>query len=193
MARRTQAQMEETRELLLTTAREHFSRLGFAATSMDEIAASVDLTRGALYHHFGDKKGLFTAVVEQIDNEMNGRLQKISTNSTNLWNNFRLRCHAYLEMALEPDYQQIILRDAKSVVAEDLAKSNLKCTEQVDILLQELMSKQIIGNVNTRALAFLINGGLAESAYWISQANSQERLQQSIQAIDKIIDGLREN
>ncbi len=34
---------------------------------MDEIAASVNLTRGALYHHFGDKQGLFTAVVEQID------------------------------------------------------------------------------------------------------------------------------
>lgn len=193
MARRTQAQMEETRERLLTTAREHFSRLGFAATSMDEIAASVDLTRGALYHHFGDKKGLFTAVVKQIDSQMNDRLQKISSSSTDLWSNFRLRCHAYLEMALEPDYQQIILRDAKSVVAEDLAKSNLKCTEKIDTLLQELMNNHIIGNVNTCALAFLINGGLAESAYWISQANSQERLHQSIQAIDKILNGLLEN
>ncbi|HFF6462915.1 TPA: TetR family transcriptional regulator, partial [Klebsiella pneumoniae] len=41
MARRTQAQMAETRANLLTTAREHFSRLGYAETSMDEIAASV--------------------------------------------------------------------------------------------------------------------------------------------------------
>lgn len=193
MARRTQAQMEETRALLLSTARDYFSRLGFAATSMDEIAASVELTRGALYHHFGDKKGLFTAVVEQIDGQMNARLQEISARSTDLWANFRLRCHAYLEMALEPDYQQIILRDAKSVAAEFLAKSNLKCTEQVDALLQELANRQIIGNVNTRALAFLINGGLAESAYWIAQADSQERLQQSIHAIDKILDGLLEN
>ncbi len=78
MARRTQAQMAETRANLLTTAREHFSRLGYAETSMDEIAASVNLTRGALYHHFGDKQGLFTAVVEQIDSQMNARLQGIT-------------------------------------------------------------------------------------------------------------------
>ncbi|BBU95936.1 TetR/AcrR family transcriptional regulator [Providencia rettgeri] len=190
MARRTQAQMAETRANLLTTAQEHFSRLGYAETSMDEIAASVNLTRGALYHHFGDKQGLFTAVVEQIDSQMNARLQGITRHTEDLWNSFCQRCHAYLEMALEPEYQQIILRDAKAVLGDFLAKSNLQCTEQIERLLYELAKKGIIKDIDTHALAFLINGGLAEAAYWISQSDSQQRLKKSIAAIDIMLSGL---
>ena len=37
---------------------------------MDELTAAAGLTRGALYHNFGDKKGLLRAVIEQLDAEM---------------------------------------------------------------------------------------------------------------------------
>lgn len=54
-----------TREALLAAAREHFVRRGFAATSTPEIVAAAGLTRGALYHHFKDKRELFQALLEQ--------------------------------------------------------------------------------------------------------------------------------
>ena len=66
MARRTRAEMEETRATLLATARTFFADRGYADTSMDELTAQAGLTRGALYHHFGDKKGLLAAVVDRI-------------------------------------------------------------------------------------------------------------------------------
>lgn len=56
MVRRTRAEMEVTRATLIMTARQVFSELGYAETSMDELTAQAGLTRGALYHHFGDKK-----------------------------------------------------------------------------------------------------------------------------------------
>lgn len=80
------------------------------------LIAQAGLTRGALYHHFGDKKGLLLAVVEQIDAEMDGRLQAISDSAADLWEGFRSRCRAYLEMAQEPDIQRIVLRDARAVL-----------------------------------------------------------------------------
>lgn len=62
--------MAETRKKLIEVARRSFTTYGYAETSMDKLTAEAGLTRGALYHHFGDKKGLFAAVVDQIDSEM---------------------------------------------------------------------------------------------------------------------------
>ncbi|MDU6435104.1 MAG: helix-turn-helix domain-containing protein, partial [Pantoea sp.] len=62
--------MELNRAKLIAAARKAFAEKGFAAASMDDLTASVNLTRGALYHNFGDKKGLLAAVVTQIDGEM---------------------------------------------------------------------------------------------------------------------------
>lgn len=69
-AKRRAETMEENRAKLISAARTAFAEKGFAAASMDELTASVGLTRGALYHNFGDKKGLLAAVVAQVDGEM---------------------------------------------------------------------------------------------------------------------------
>ncbi len=75
MTRKTRAEMlAETRAKLVSAARQAFGTIGYADTSMDELTASVGLTRGALYHHFGDKKGLLAAVVKQLDAEMDEKL-----------------------------------------------------------------------------------------------------------------------
>ena len=53
----------ETRAKLVAAARQAFGSIGYAAASMDDFTAEAGLTRGALYHHFGDKKGLLQAVI----------------------------------------------------------------------------------------------------------------------------------
>ena len=78
MSRSRAEMIEETRGKLLATARESFRRSGYAGTSMDDLTAAAGLTRGALYHHFGDKQGLLAAVAAQIDREMEARLQAIA-------------------------------------------------------------------------------------------------------------------
>lgn len=47
---------EETRAKLIAAARKAFAAKGYAAASMDDLTADAGLTRGALYHAFGDKK-----------------------------------------------------------------------------------------------------------------------------------------
>ena len=60
----------ETRAKLIAAGRNAFGTVGYAAASMDDFTAGAGLTRGALYHHFGDKKGLLQAVIREIDAEM---------------------------------------------------------------------------------------------------------------------------
>ncbi|WP_219114254.1 TetR/AcrR family transcriptional regulator [Janthinobacterium sp. UMAB-56] len=191
MVRRTRAEMEETRASLLATARKVFSERGYADTSMDDLTAQAGLTRGALYHHFGDKKGLLLAVVEQIDTEMDDRLQTISERADDLWEGFRSRCRAYLEMALEPEIQRIVLRDARAVLGGASPDSQRHCVESMQGIIQELMHRGIVADASPRALASLIYGSLAEAAFWIADGDEgTARLSEGVAALELLLRGL---
>ena len=191
MVRRTRVEMEETRASLLATARKVFSERGYADTSMDDLTAQAGLTRGALYHHFGDKKGLLLAVVEQIDAEMDGRLQTISDSAGDLWEGFRHRCRAYLEMALDPEIQRIVLRDARAVLGGASPDSQRHCLESMQGLIQQLIHQGIVADACPLALASLIYGSLAEAAFWIADGDEgNARLVKAVAALELLLRGL---
>src|SRR5271155_2737549 len=62
--RRKLEQSQATRAALIKTARKLFARLGYAATDIETVARRTRVTRGALYHHFKDKRDLFSAVFD---------------------------------------------------------------------------------------------------------------------------------
>ncbi|MEQ9947951.1 TetR/AcrR family transcriptional regulator [Pectobacterium aroidearum] len=191
MVRRTRAEMEETRATLLATARKVFSERGYADTSMDDLTAQASLTRGALYHHFSDKKGLLAAVVEQIDAEMDERLQVISDTAEDAWDGFRRRCRAYLEMALEPEIQRIMLRDARAVLGGASPDSQRHCVESMQRLIDNLIRQGVVAEADPQALAFLIYGSLAEAAFWIADGeDGNARLAQGVAALELLLRGL---
>ncbi|GKX47751.1 TetR/AcrR family transcriptional regulator [Pectobacterium carotovorum] len=191
MVRRTRAEMEETRATLLATARKVFSERGYADTSMDDLTAQASLTRGALYHHFGDKKGLLAAVVEQIDAEMDERLQVISDTAEDAWEGFRRRCCAYLEMAREPEIQRIVLRDARAVLGGASPDSQRHCVESMQRLIDNLIRQGVVADADPQALASLIYGSLAEAAFWIAEGEEgNARLAQGVAALELLLRGL---
>ncbi len=191
MVRRTRAEMEETRATLLATARKVFSERGYADTSMDDMTAQAGLTRGALYHHFGDKKGLLAAVTAQIDAEMDVRLQAISDAAKDPWQGFRQRCHAYLQMALEPEIQRIVLRDARAVLGGASPDSQRHCLDSMEGLIDKLIVQGVLAPADARALAALIYGSLAEAAFWIADGDDgQARLARASEALDLLLRGL---
>jgi len=191
MVRRTRAEMEETRATLLATARRFFAEHGYAAAPMDDLTAQAGLTRGALYHHFGDKKGLLAAVVAQMDAELDVRLQAISARAEDPWEGFRARCHAYLEMALEPEIQRIVLRDARAVLGGATPESQRHCVASMQGLLETLIQRGVVAHADAQALASLIYGSLAEAAFWIAEGDDGDaRLARASAALDLLLRGL---
>jgi AcrR family transcriptional regulator len=191
MVRRTRAEMEETRATLLATARRVFTEHGYADTSMDDLTAQAGLTRGALYHHFGDKKGLLAAVVEQIDAETDQRLQAISETAEDAWEGFRSRCRAYLEMALEPEVQRIVLRDARAVLGGASPDSQRHCVDSMQRLIDALIRQGVVAEADPQALASLVYGSLAEAAFWIANGeDGNARLARGMVALDLLLRGL---
>lgn len=192
MSSRPRAEMiEETRAKLITSARQAFARLGYARTSMDDLTAAAGLTRGALYHHFGDKQGLLAAVVEQIDSEMDERLEAVSAAIDDPWQGFAQRCRAYLEMAQETEIQRIVLQDARAVLGERRPAQE-HCIDSLGQRLQALSAAGLIEPAPSHALARLINGSLVDAALWIAAAEpGEQRLQASLQGLELLLRGLR--
>lgn len=193
MAPKARSQMiEETRNKLLEAARKAFGSVGYAQTSMDELTASAGLTRGALYHHFGDKKGLLQAVVQQVDAELDVQLAQVSEQAANAWEGFKGRCRVFLEMATHIEVQRIMLRDAPSVLgSEYLQSSQSACSASLAAMLRDLMDTHVIQHTDPEALARLIQGGLMDASFWIA-ADQQppQRLTSALDSLDLMLRGV---
>ncbi|HEY4541615.1 MAG TPA: TetR family transcriptional regulator [Noviherbaspirillum sp.] len=66
MARSTKEEAQETRNRILDAAEEVFHRQGVAHTSLADVAAAAEVTRGAVYWHFKNKADLFNAMCERV-------------------------------------------------------------------------------------------------------------------------------
>lgn len=184
MNRRPRKEMiAETRAKLVSAARHAFGTVGYAEASMDDFTAAAGLTRGALYHHFGDKKGLLEAVIAEIDAEMNTRLTAVSANAATRWDGFVEECTTYIEMALDPEVQRIVLRDAPSVLGDPSTWSSQgECIRSMTESLGRLAEDGVIIQVDPEAAARLLNGAMLHAALWI--ANSQEPEATSRKAVE---------
>jgi AcrR family transcriptional regulator len=67
---------EATRRNILEIATEEFADNGFSGARVDDIAARTDTSKRMIYYYFGDKEGLFVAVIEQAY----GRIRQIEAN-----------------------------------------------------------------------------------------------------------------
>lgn len=175
MAGRRLETMQENRLKLIAAARKAFAEKGYNAASMDELTADVGLTRGALYHNFGDKRGLLAAVVNQIDTEMAMQAKAAGAQHTDAWEALLAEGAAYIEMALDPEVQRIVLLDGPAVLGDpSLWPSQNSCLQVTKSAVQQLIATGIVKPLDAEAVARLISGAALNAALWV--AASEEPL-----------------
>ena len=186
------AGMAETRERLLAAARQAFARQGYAAASMDELTAAAGMTRGALYHNFGDKKGLLWAVVAQIDAEMAARLRTVREAAPTLWDGLLDEGTAYIEMATEPEIQRIMLLDGPAVLGNPSQwPGESACLEITMRTIQALIEQGVVQPVDVEAAGRLLNGAALSAALWVAAAEEPEGVRvKAVEAFRRLATGL---
>lgn len=185
--------MAENRAKIISAARKAFAEKGYTSASMDELTAEVGLTRGALYHNFGDKRGLLAAVVEQIDTEMALRAKEIGSQAENVWEGLLAEGEAYIRMALDPEVQRIVLLDGPAVLGDPSQwPSQSNCLEATRQTVRELVAQGVMKQVDTEAAARLLNGSALNAALWIAASSTpQEVTPKSIEAFRLLASGLK--
>ena len=193
MHRPRKEMIAETRAKLITAARNAFGTIGYAEASMDDFTASAGLTRGALYHHFGDKKGLLQAVIAEIDGEMAVRINEIASKAPTRWQRFVDECTTYIEMALEPEIQRIMFRDGPAVLGDPAQWPNANAcvgsmTDHLTSLQQEGV---VVPGVDAETAARLINGASSQAAQRIANSSDPEATSKTVVAAFKqLLEGL---
>ncbi|MFW0827334.1 TetR/AcrR family transcriptional regulator [Cronobacter dublinensis] len=192
-ARRRIDTMEENRAKLIAAARKAFAEKGFAAASMDELTASVGLTRGALYHNFGDKKGLLAAVVAQVDGEMAQRAKAAAANAGDDWATLLAEGVAYIRMALDEEVQRIVLLDGPAFLGDPAQwPSQNSCLDATRQTVIRMMESGVIKPVDPDAAARLLNGAALNAALWVAASpDPQQALPKMIDAFTLLAGGLR--
>lgn len=75
--RRKEAFGVTSRETLLAAAKEAFAARGLEGARVDDIARRAKINKQLVYHYFGNKDGLYTAVLENIYREIRDREQEL--------------------------------------------------------------------------------------------------------------------
>jgi AcrR family transcriptional regulator len=110
------AQAEATRAALIAAARRLFVEKGYFKTGTEEVVAASGVgTRGALYHHFVDKRALFQAVFEQVEEDLLAAAAGLEESGDSL-SRLRSGLLRFLDASLTPEVQRILLIDGPAVL-----------------------------------------------------------------------------
>lgn len=107
---------EATRRALLAAARRLFAKQGYQATGIEAVVRAARVTRGALYHHFEDKRALLDALVVELQGEAGVKVRERALAKRSRWESLEAGIEAYLEACLEPAFRRIVLQDAPSAL-----------------------------------------------------------------------------
>jgi AcrR family transcriptional regulator len=171
--RRTQAERSTaTRQALLDAGRALFVERGFSAAGQEEIVERAGVTRGALSHHFGTKRGLFRAVVEQVQGDLGAHLAQAAMAGRDPMDSLRLGCLAFLDAAMDPSVGRLVLLDAPAVLGwqtwrEIDAVHGLGLVTEA---LEHVMEAGLIERQPVPPLAHLLLAALNEAAMLVANA-----------------------
>lgn len=188
-------QGEITRTKLIRAARELFSERGYGGAGTEEIVSRAQLTRGALYHHFTDKKDLFRAVYEQVEEDSVAQIGTRMAEADGPVSLLQIGIKAFLDLCVEPAMARIALVDAPSVLGwKEWREIDLRYgLGLVAAGLQGGMDAGVIKRQPVLPLAHLLIGAISEAGMVIANSADPETARAEVEPpLLGLLEGLRE-
>ena len=187
-------QAEATRARLLAVSRELFAKRGYAGVGTEEIVRQAKVTRGALYHHFRDKKDLFRAVHEELEQELVESLGARIAGIEDAGEMLATGVRSFLDACTDPALAQIALLDAPSVLgwAEWREIDARYGMGLVRLGLEAAMDQGVMPRQDPEPLAHLLLAALGEAALLIANADDPRAARREVEApLMAVLEGLQ--
>src|SRR4029077_14873666 len=174
---RREAEAKATRDALIEAALELFTERGYAGVGTEEIVARAKVTRGALYHHFTDKRDLFRAVFERVEGDLMKRIGATMESASDPWDLMFSGMRAFLDACEEPAVKQISLTDAPAVLGWEEWREidNRHGLGLTRAALQGAVDAGVPRPIAVEPMAHLFVAALSEAAFVIAHAERPRR------------------
>jgi AcrR family transcriptional regulator len=187
-------QAAATRAELLRVARELFAARGYADVGTEEIVRAAHVTRGALYHHFADKRDLFRAVHNQLADELLQQIVAQTAGSANALEALTHGVRAFLDTCEDPAVIRISHLDAPAVLgwAEWREVDAAHWLGVLTMALQEAMDADLLARRDVQPLAHMLMGAMVEASMMIANAPDPAAARAEVEGpLLALLEGLR--
>jgi AcrR family transcriptional regulator len=191
--RRTQAERTAaTRRALLDAARSLFAEKGYHGAAAEEIVRRAGLTRGALYHHFEDKKDLFRVVVDEMEGELDEEIEAAERARSDLPEAVMAGYRAFLDAVLDPEMRRMFFLEGPSVLGWEWREIDARhAVGKIEEGLESLIAEGHMEPQPVKPLARLINGALLEAAFFVAASEDPEAARdEAWGAMERLVGGL---
>ena len=184
---------ESTRAALIAAGRQLFAAHGYDAVATEQIVEAAGVTRGALYHHFDGKAGLFEAVFLEIEAELMSKFPMEELIGDDPMAALRAGVSRFLVLSLENEVQRIALIDAPSVLGW-ARWQEIEAAHGLGLIRAGLDAAAAAGQLKPLPTADLANallGALTESALAAARAPGKQAARKRAEAVLlALLDGL---
>jgi AcrR family transcriptional regulator len=170
-----------------------FGEHGYAAVRVDDVAMAAGVTRGAVYHHFRDKQGLFAAAVGAVQSRVSDAVVAAADSEPDAWRALTAGCRAFLAASVDDAHRRIMLIDAPAVMGWAAWRA-LDAEHSGSHLAQALAALDDAGLLRVpscEAAGAMVSGALNEAALWVVDQANQRALPEAYATLDLLLASLR--
>jgi AcrR family transcriptional regulator len=181
---------EATRGALVTAGRALFGARGYAAVGTEELVAAAGVTRGALYHHFRDKRDLFRAVFVETEQGFVRQVAEQVLPVEDPFDRLAAALEATLDACTDREVARIAFLDAPAVLGYEEWRAIVEESSLglLTLMLAQAMEAGALRRAPADPLAHLVLGALNEAGMVIAAGADREPVGAALRAL---LDGLR--
>lgn len=160
--------------------------MDYESASTPELLRRCGLTRGALYHHFKDKRAVFEEVFRETSGTVQSRVEAAATRGNTPMECLLLGSRAYLAAASDPELVKIYLITGPAVLG-------WKRWREIDAeysfgSLRRGLAEWL--GADDEALALAVSGAFNELAVTLAEPSSRLTITAAYHAIERVLTGL---
>jgi AcrR family transcriptional regulator len=184
---------QATRAAIIKAAKRLFGERGFAATTIDEVAAAARFAKGAVYHHFATKEALFEAVFDEVSQELLVEVDRAARNEKDALAAMAKGTQAYFAACAKDATGQIVLHDGPAVLGWERWREidNRHFGGRFPVAIERAMKDGLIARQPIEPLARLLLGAVTEVAIACSGRDLAKAGGDYARAFQALLDALR--